>query len=294
MRTVSEPPEEGEAGRGTTPANATNHLLDDSTTSATDGNNTPGHATGAPLGEHARAYARAGLPVLPLRPRTKVPATAHGKDDATCDPQAIREWWGRWPHANIGIRPPAGIVVLDVDPRNGGQATFAALEAQHGELPTTWVAITGSDGWHIWLRCPGPYRGRLGEGIDLKSHSGYLVAPPSIHPCGGIYEWANDHPIAHAPTWVRALARAPQAPATPRNTTWAATCGTDRGEGLLRSVATAPAGNRNNALHWAACRANADGILEKIRADLVAAARAAGLDDIEIRRTINSAERGTR
>lgn len=42
--------------------------------------------------DHALAYARAGLRVLPLRPGQKVPATKHGKDDATTNPDVIRGW----------------------------------------------------------------------------------------------------------------------------------------------------------------------------------------------------------
>jgi Bifunctional DNA primase/polymerase, N-terminal len=47
----------------------------------------------------------------------KHPRTAHGFKDATTDEEIIREWWGKWPAANIGIPTgePSGIVVLDID-----------------------------------------------------------------------------------------------------------------------------------------------------------------------------------
>ena len=47
--------------------------------------------------DHALAYVAAGLPVLPLRERGKEPATRHGKDDATLDPEQVRDWWIRHP-----------------------------------------------------------------------------------------------------------------------------------------------------------------------------------------------------
>src|SRR5699024_803274 len=70
--------------------------------------------------EHALKYAADGLAVFPLVPRTKRPATAHGKDDATLGADQIRAWWTATPDANIAARPPEGVVVLDVDPRHGG------------------------------------------------------------------------------------------------------------------------------------------------------------------------------
>jgi hypothetical protein len=48
------------------------------------------------------------------------------------------------------------------------------------------------------------------------------------------------------------------------------------GAGLLRKVAEATEGNRNNSLFWAACRAGEDGILDQIEDQLIAAAMSAG------------------
>src|SRR5699024_860989 len=64
--------------------------------------------------------AKQGLEVLPLVPRGKAPACAHGKDDATRDTAQIHDWWTRMPNANIGVRPTEGMVVIDIDPRSGG------------------------------------------------------------------------------------------------------------------------------------------------------------------------------
>ena len=51
----------------------------------------------------------------------KHPSTSHGVNDATMDSDLIRGWWQRWPRANVGFATGAasGLVVLDVDPRNG-------------------------------------------------------------------------------------------------------------------------------------------------------------------------------
>jgi len=87
--------------------------------------------------EHALNYARKGVPVFPLHTpgkngcscgkrdcdsMGKHPRTARGLKDATTDEQQIKEWWAKWPNANIGMLTgkESRILVLDVDPRHGG------------------------------------------------------------------------------------------------------------------------------------------------------------------------------
>ncbi|MGW5314516.1 bifunctional DNA primase/polymerase [Nocardia thailandica] len=238
--------------------------------------------------QYALAYAAVGLPVLPLRARQKTPLTAHGKDDATTDADQIAAWWNRWPRANIGIRPTAGLVVVDVDPRHGGTEHLATL-LDGRDLPTTWTCRTGSGGIHIWLRHRGPIRGKLCQGVDLKGPSGYLVVPPSIHPdTGHAYRWLNRSPIAAAPEWLRPHLL--PAPHRPMLTFGAPGCSSRTAAGLLRAVADAKEGCRNAVLFWAACTAAREGVLSMVRDDLTAAALANGLPPNEIERTIRSAE----
>src|SRR5262245_30190979 len=81
------------------------------------------------LGEAALWYAEHGIPVLPLRPRTKLPLTGHGYTDATSNIEIVKQWWADNPDANIGIPTGAmsGLIALDIDPRNGGTESFAQL-----------------------------------------------------------------------------------------------------------------------------------------------------------------------
>src|SRR5947209_1521983 len=101
----------------------------------------------------ALRYAKLGLAVLPLHVPTKGgncscgkadckdigkhPRTQHGVNDATTDELTIREWWKRWPGANIGIATGAvsGIFVVDEDRRHSGDKTLLQLEQSHGPLP---------------------------------------------------------------------------------------------------------------------------------------------------------------
>ena len=156
-------------------------------------------------------YAKHGLPVFPCGVRGKEPLTKHGFKDASTDPAQIREWWGKWPNANIGV--PTGTVthllVLDCDPRNGGPADRADIIAKLGPIPDTDEQITGGGGRHLFFGYSGGRAPKtLAQGIDLKGDGGYVVVAPSLHPNGNSYQWdgvkgaqALLHP-AEAPPWL--------------------------------------------------------------------------------------------
>lgn len=242
----------------------------------------------APMLDVARMLTSRGFSVLPLR--GKIPLTPHGVKDATIDPRQVLDWWTRWPAANVGARVNRGHVVLDIDPRNGGAETWDRLTAGRG-LPPTWVTLTGSGGWHWWSRMPvaGRLRGNLdrtaGPGIDVKSHSGYVVMPPSVHPgTGRRYLFQRRTPaMAELPGWLVPHVYRPQAP----RRTPIPSPGPGNGAGLVRAVSEAVEGTRNGVLFWAACRAYADGL--SLDEDLTAAALTVGLDETEINRTLRSA-----
>jgi hypothetical protein len=193
------------------------------------------------LAAAAVAYAQAGYEVVPLRgklPLGNCPACeprsprycphpaadcehelCHGLYAATSDPGRVQRWWARRPQANIGARIPQSLVVMDVDPRHGGQARLAVLEREHGPLPPTRVSISGrgDGGRHYWFLHPGGRlsAARLGVGLDLKTHTGYVLLPPSRHPATGRpYRWAD--PIvdpAPMPDWLVCLLTPPAATA---------------------------------------------------------------------------------
>ena len=151
-------------------------------------------------------------PMAKLAPRGLINAT-------TTEP-IVRAWFTAAPFANIGMAT-GKTVVLDVDPRHGGDASLDALEAEHGPLPATTRALTGGGGQHILFRTPvgieirnsAGDQGGLAPGLDIRGTGGYIVAPPSRHASGRYYAWSVDHhpdevPPAEMPTWlVRALSR---------------------------------------------------------------------------------------
>jgi hypothetical protein len=242
--------------------------------------------------------ARIGLPVFPLVPQGKEPRFKGSFHNATTDQTEITAHWRRHRNDNIGVRPPEGTIVLDVDPRHGGDVELACLTAECGTLPQTWTARTGSGGWHYWFTTSvtSGMRGKLRAGIDIKHHhSGYVVAPPSVHPCGDRYWWQRSprgpEPTA-APPWLEAGV---QRPVPDR---WAYTVNGMNGHGeftlqcLVARISAAREGSRNRTLYGALKDAQRQGDLDAFEADLVAAAVAVGLPASEVESTLRSVRGG--
>ncbi len=238
---------------------------------------------------HALDDARAGHAVLLLQTRGKRPVTDNGKDDATTDVELLRDLCVQHPGANNGWCPPEGTVVVDVDTGDGGAQALYELTRPHGGLIPTLTAWTGGGGLHAWYRAPGPYKRKLCRGVDLKSHTGYVVVPPSLHASGRRYVWANDLPIADAPPWLVALMRKPVMPLRPVLGVLGGVASARADDALVGVVARARSGGRNSALHWAACRAAERGSPPALVAKLARAGAEVGLPADEIERTLTSA-----
>jgi hypothetical protein len=188
----------------------------------------------------------------------------------------------------IGARVPDAAIVIDIDPRNGGD--LAELESRTGPLPTTLTAWSGRNdgGRHLYFKRPAGQlvSTKLPDGIDLKIN-GYCILPPSIHPVTGDLYWWEHHPVAATTHALRELLRPAPQPATVYRSN-----GGD-GAGLLRTVSEALEGTRNNVLYWAACRAVEDGLINQIEDELVAAAVSAGETETKARRTVASARKAS-
>ncbi len=128
-------------------------------------------------------------------------------------PNDVREWWQKWPDANIGLATgsASGFFVLDVDPRHGGKESLQKLVKQNGMFPKTLASNTGGGGYHLFFKEPEikiTNRVNLLPGIDIRGDGGYIVAPPSIHKSGLRYSWMRDFaesPITEAPGWLLKL-----------------------------------------------------------------------------------------
>src|SRR5215467_6600120 len=217
--------------------------------------------------EAALSYAEQGIPVFPVwgiwagrcgcgeaecSNAGKHPVghlVPAGLKDATTDPATIGRWWKDYAAANVAT-PTSWCVVLDVDPRHGGDESLRALEREHGPLPETAIVITGSGGRHYYFARPTGIEirnsaGRVGPGLDVRGQGGYVLLPPSQHVSASVYTDDPDHPLsettlAEIPPWLLARLQAPVAPST----NGAATASQDW-SGLLEGVRQ---GQRHQAL----------------------------------------------
>lgn len=163
---------------------------------------------------------------MPLK-TDRTPQIIGSFKNSTINELQIRRWWKKWPEAGVGIATgvKSSICVVDVDPRNGGLKTIQRLSEDDKRtdfvkhLKSTLQVATGGGGHHYYVDLRDPFvtdltyniqsgNHRLGEGIDLKSDGGYVVAPPTIHDkTGKPYVWAdfNAQPLRIAANEARFL-----------------------------------------------------------------------------------------
>lgn len=149
-----------------------------------------------------------GLRVIPLGdPWTRPPVFARDKDqdeperlrawckksrvawkpyqDQNPTEEQIREWWTRWPYANIGV-VTTGFVVVDSDTPEA-EAWLAG-----GGINSTPLRTRTARGYHRWYR-PGNglsfHNAASANGIDIRATGGYVVAPGSTYADGTQAQW---------------------------------------------------------------------------------------------------------
>lgn len=140
--------------------------------------------------ETALKYLSDGFSVIPVRPDKKpfIKWEDYQKRKPTVD--EIKEWWTRWPEANIAIVTGtiSGVVVIDVDKPNEGMKAVSEY-LQTSKVPT---AMTPRGGYHLYFKAPEkpiPNNARLLSGCDFRGEGGYIIAPPSKNGTGKAYHW---------------------------------------------------------------------------------------------------------
>lgn len=163
----------------------------------------------------ARVLARLGLHPIAIHGLTDDGCTCDRPDRPDCAAHGKHPVLGGWQRApldidtldrmlasnwrlNLGLRmgqQPNGwfLVAIDVD---GPRELLEPLERQHGALPPTLTARTGSGGLHLIYRLSDPSRAprnrvRMAPGIDVRSEGGQIVCSPSLHQSGGHYTWID-------------------------------------------------------------------------------------------------------
>lgn len=137
----------------------------------------------------------------------KHPATPNGLKNATKDVAQYAALVAGRSNLNYAIATgeASGCFVLDVDGTTGA-ASLEALERKHGKLPDTLTTYTGR-GRHMFFAYPAckvhTRAGKLADGLDVRGDGGYVVAPPSKHYSGALYQFIDDTAdIQPAPQWL--------------------------------------------------------------------------------------------
>jgi len=152
------------------------------------------------------------VPVIPLRPKTKIAFIKQWEAVATTDREKIAEWGNEHPDANIAsvaIAQPGNVWFLEID-----RAGFAAeIEQQTGQkIPDTFMVRSSPKRGHYYFRqtpasiAMGNRQGKDEDGKEAWSarvDNRYVVGPLSIHPTTGTpYEVLKNVPIVEAPDWL--------------------------------------------------------------------------------------------
>lgn len=252
----------------------------------------------------ALAYAGRGWHVFPVAHRGKTPICPNGLDNATTDPDTIRQWWAKHPGANIGLAcGPSNLVVIDVDAKSGGLENWESFKRQHGLNYKTLTCWTGGGGCHLYFIAPNitikNSASKLAPGVDVRGARGYVIVPPSQHASGRLYEWdsVTSDPAPLPQSIIDALAPT----VTSQNYTVTPlhiqSAGGSYGAAALaeatRAVAMASKGSRNDTLNTQAFKmgqlvAGGELDLSTSRAALLQAAALAGLGETEIIKTLES------
>jgi hypothetical protein len=251
----------------------------------------------------------------------------HGQPNTAEDIQAVAGAFGEAKGTTgIAILIPPGFLVADVDSE---RAAALLVELGAGPNEDTIGAKT-KNGLHIWFVWPGADRNRwIGDGQEpnpgrtllFKGLGGYVVAPPSLHynekgEVDGEYEWGANSLVRDGSIVMPDILPEAIRERFKRDDLWAKDREDRVGEvttftmkpepgvpwwqwekvwdyqtaGLERAIETAPDGNQNNIIHWAAMTCREEGVPYEVAMErLLAAAIKGGHPRQRARDTIKGA-----
>jgi hypothetical protein len=166
--------------------------------------------------DNAGKYAHLNWLVFPLAAGAKVPMKgSSGLKEASANRAQIAAWAKQHPDANIGLRcgPESGVIVIDIDPRNGGFETVARLTKDGKTFPETVESATPSGGRHLFFaydeRVSVSGSNKLGRGVDVSTNGHAVTLPPShFSKTGKVYRWVRPprgNELPKLPRWAIAV-----------------------------------------------------------------------------------------
>ncbi len=188
----------------------------------------------------------------------KHPRIENGSKDASSDPKQIKLWWSKWgQHGRLNFgQTLTGRAVVDIDvvEDKPGEATWAALAADHAPVDTL-TYLTGRGGTQYVFRLPegeqggkaDGYGNTLGEAVDFKTGPNSYVMVPGSKTIG-VYTVTSAAEVATLPDWIGDLARAK----AKKTATIDGKTVTIHGGSLLSELITMPADDPRRGNNWLA------------------------------------------
>lgn len=168
----------------------------------------------------AQAFLRAGVAVIPVFPKTKVPDVATWRRYQTELPteNEAAKWFrpGRVTNAAV-ICGWHGLTVVDFDAM-ADYLTWQVWSIAQGsiarDVALRTYRVRTSRGMHVYLFVADNPRCGHFSGGDVKGQGGYVLIPPSVHPSGAVYTVVDDAaPILSVDTLSQVMPEPPPAPA---------------------------------------------------------------------------------
>ncbi len=159
----------------------------------------------------ALAYAKTGIPIFPVfgidddlkclcgnngcKNQGKHPITKEGFKAATTDLRQVKDWWRKYPEANIASPLVPGLVALDFD---GTQGLRSSNKLGLKGLNT--LKVETGKGFHLYVLADLKSQNNAMSGFDIKGggKGGYIILPPSRHVSGVRYTWVGSSTQAQA------------------------------------------------------------------------------------------------
>jgi hypothetical protein len=135
--------------------------------------------------EYAKSYS-----IIPVQRDKKPYINWKPYQERRATEQEVREWWGKWPDAGIGLvtGKVSGVSVVDVDTKEGFDAILEYIPDSL-LMPTS---NTPKGGQHMFFKdCGLGNAVRMVEGCDFRGEHGYVIVPPSMNGNGKGYTWCG-------------------------------------------------------------------------------------------------------
>jgi hypothetical protein len=161
--------------------------------------------------EIAQPLIARGIPVIPLRPKSKIAFLTNWTELATVDSKQIEKWDREYPNANaacVAFARQDGIWIFELDRENYHQE----ITKQTGmKMPVTFMVRSSPGRGHYFFKQTAASiamgnrqaEDAQGELWSARVDKRYVVSPGSIHPKTGMpYEVVRNTPIIEAPDWL--------------------------------------------------------------------------------------------